>query len=64
MTDQPRPLAEIAREAMQRTFFDLLAVELPPHIAEALVESAFDAIGDAAIRHLSVIEVTEADANL
>lgn len=62
MTDQPPTLAEIAREAMERTFLELTGQPLAPGHAEALVEAAFDAIGDASIVHLSALTV--ADANL
>lgn len=62
MSDQPRPLADIAREAVQRTFLDLTGQPLEPDHAAALVEAAFDAIGDATVRHLAVFEDVEAVA--
>ena len=60
MGDQPRPLADIAREAVQRTFLDHTGMPLAAAIAEALVEAAFDAISDAALCHLAVYEDVEA----
>jgi len=56
MTDQPRPLADIAREAVQRAYLDHTGMPLAAATAEALIEAAFDAIGDAAVRHLSVVD--------
>ena len=60
MTEQPKPIADIAREAMQRTFLDLTGQSLAAAHAEALVESAFEAIRDAAARHLSCHDSAEA----
>ena len=62
MSDRPRPLADIASEAVQRVFLDLTGQPLATEHAAALVEAAFDAIGDATVRHLAVYDDVEASA--